>query len=549
MKWILSTQIARFAACVALFFFCFSFSLVSHAAEVIQKKQPPRLYVVVLGVSKFKDSFWPTLKWAEDDAKRFADKIGSGTQFEQMKSVLINENATLNSVRAKLKEISTTAKKDDVVLLYISSHGTLRTNKKDILEPVVVLHDSSHESLIRSVLPHSELKQWVANLKSRRNAIILATCHSGVGKSKYTDEVVAFRKGEKGSALRPFDAVSEGTLILAASARNQTALESDDLKADVYSHYLLEALDVADRNGDGAVSLLEAHDYARVRTYAFTKGRQLPTVEAEMIGDADFPLKGRQKSDGLPILEAYSAKYEGYLVGIEKGENVTLPSALPLKDGSNHVRVYESSESEPREFILKASAGEKISLQQILEPPPFYLGLSGEYLIPMEARFERLTGKKNYIQYKLHAGYLWQNFDLSAHYKVKQSFANQIRPNLKSSLNRNSWGLQTGFQYSLLEKKFRLSLKPALLLNYNQNSLAFRDNNSGDEQISESKSWSYGYQFDCLIGFQTWPYALVLGGGQEFEKNDFAPFGSINMNASRVHLGILWNFGSKAREI
>lgn len=117
-----------------------------------------------------------------------------------MNVTLLDEKATLTETRRKLSDVTAKAGRDDIVLLYISSHGTLRMGKSNSLEPVVVLYDSDKNNLSRSSLPHSELRRWVSDLKARRKAIILATCHSGVGKSKFTDEVQAFKKGEKGVA-------------------------------------------------------------------------------------------------------------------------------------------------------------------------------------------------------------------------------------------------------------------------------------------------------------------------------------------------------------
>ncbi len=536
-----------FSAAIAAF--VVSFSPTAQSAEVLQKKQSSKIHIITIGVSKFSDSFWPELKWARNDANQFAQKIGTGTSLERVNVTLLDEKATLTEIRRKLSDVTTKAGRDDIVLLYISSHGTLRMGKSNSLEPVVVLYDSDKNNLSRSSLPHSELRRWVSELKSRRKAIILATCHSGVGKSKFTDEVQAFKRGEKGVALRPFESVSEGTLILAASSRNETALESDELKADVYSHYLLEGLETADRNGDGAVSLLEAHDYARVRTYAFTKGRQRPTVEAEMIGDADFPVKGRQRNSGLPILEGYSSKYEGYLVGVEKGEPVTLPSALPLSEGKNTIRVYEPFEEQPRQFIVKASTGERILVQDLMASPPFYFGLTAESIMPSDSKFQKITGLSNYFKYKIYAGYRWQFLDISAHYGLKKSFSKDVRYNLRSTLDLTGWGIQSGYVYSPLAGKLQLTIKPSFTLSRQSQTLRFRDNSAEDQQSNTSNTWAYGYLLESGLKLNRYPYALTLGAGQTFEKHSFEQFGSLNMNAIFYHLGLMWFLGAKAKEL
>lgn len=519
------------------------------AAEVLQEKPVAKIHMIVIGVSKFSDQFWPELKWAEADAKAFATKAGVGTSHHKVVTLLTNEQANLGSVRKKLSEIESSARRDDIVLLYVSSHGTLRLDKSNTLEPLIVLHNSDHNSLLKTALSHNELRGWMSRLKTRKKAIVLATCHSGVGKSKFTTEVSEFKRGVKGAALRPLDSVSEGSLILAASSRNEIALESDLLKGDVYSHFLLEALDAGDRNSDGAVSILEAHDYARIRAYSFTKGRQRPTLETEMVGDVDFSLAGTQKDRGVAILEAYASKYEGYSVEVGKGERVELPTAVPLPTGPNTVRVYEPDDKTPREFVFNADAGEKVSLNELFAPPRYYLGFSADLMTPSDSRFAKAAGQNDFFEPKLTLGLHRDFFDIHFFYNLTRSFSAFPLTNLNSRLRLDGAGIQAGFAYAPLSAFPLLAVKPAFQLARNTRELSFRDISADETQSRATVSWSYGYAFDLVIPFFRSRVAYRVGVGNNFEKVEFSDFGSIDMSSVFFRMGVSWYFGAKAWEL
>ncbi|MEI8351089.1 MAG: TonB-dependent receptor, partial [bacterium] len=60
-----------------------------------------------------------------------------------------------------------------------------------------------------------------------------------------------------------------GVGVLSASAFGETAREDDRLQGDVYTHFLIEGIKSGDLDGDGAVTLTEADDYARNTVSAY----------------------------------------------------------------------------------------------------------------------------------------------------------------------------------------------------------------------------------------------------------------------------------------
>ncbi|MEY2987709.1 MAG: hypothetical protein RJB13_1230, partial [Pseudomonadota bacterium] len=115
-----------------------------------------RLFIISIGVNEYKDTFWPNLKWAATDADRFAKSIGTGTSQQRITRLLINQEANLENVRATLQKIARGVRPDDHVLLYLSSHGTLKMGTTGEFEPVVVLNDTKNNQLLSTGLAHSE---------------------------------------------------------------------------------------------------------------------------------------------------------------------------------------------------------------------------------------------------------------------------------------------------------------------------------------------------------------------------------------------------------
>jgi uncharacterized caspase-like protein len=67
-------------------------------------------------------------------------------------------------------------------------------------------------------------------------------------------------------------------MILAASDVNQVSQEDPSLGHGIFTHYLLEALDAADLDGDGAITVREVHFYIQRRVHERSGGVQTPQL-------------------------------------------------------------------------------------------------------------------------------------------------------------------------------------------------------------------------------------------------------------------------------
>jgi hypothetical protein len=138
---------------------------------------------------------------------------------------------------------------------------------------------------------------------------------------------------------------------------------------------LLESLEVYDRNQDGTVTALEAHDYASQKTFGYSKGTQRPTFEGQFIGSLAIPLWGKKRKDGLPVLTAYDHEFTDYRLSVDKGPDSPLPLAFPLNPKGSQIDVYNPDRQKIATYELMMRPGQEATLTDLLAQPPWSVSL------------------------------------------------------------------------------------------------------------------------------------------------------------------------------
>ena len=511
----------------------------------IIRENKTRYFLIGIGINNFADDFWPSLKWPVSDATRVSDKLGQDTNSRIVKKLLIGESATLDKVSASLSEVAQEATAGDVVVLYVSSHGILAQNADGTLERIVVLQDSKHEQLFSTGLSHNMLQKWLDGLKSRKKMMIFATCHSGEGKSRLPPKLEKLIASNKGK-LTTLSDVSEGALVLAAAAKGEAARENDDLQGDIYTHYFLEALTIYDRNRDGMVSALEAHDYARDRTWAFTKGQQRPTANAKLIGDADIPLYGERIKEGLAVLEAYDEKLAGFYLQVGNGEKGRLPFAFPLTKDKNHISLFAPGNGKPvAEYSVTVNPGNTVTLDQVMYERPISIGLAVRRENWSDETFEKLSSSIYSTSYELNA-----LFHMSHGFGVGLMFGFSQKQNESETLLRNV-DTSAKMRSIILLGEYRYDFDPVWLggrLEMGQEwmKVRFTDNSTGAALDFESDSFAYGGSL--VLGYTVASdFSIVFEMGFRRVGWDLGIIGELQGDRQWLGLGIDYRFGSVAR--
>lgn len=507
----------------------------------------PRFYMLAVGISNFDDDFWPRLKWTENDAQQVARTFGEGTGLKRIVTRLSGSTATLAGVRQALKTLEQQARRQDIVAIYFSTHGTLVPAPGNELRSVLVLRDSRAAALDKTTLSHDELRGHIQSMRAAKKLLVLASCHSGVGKSRLTPRVQELLAGQKGvTPTESFATVSEGTLVIGAAAQSESAREDDALRSDIYTHYFVEALSVYDRNKDGQVTALEAHDYAKERTFTRTAGRQRATVEAQLIGDADVPLAGQRQRSGLPVLEAYGDDLAGLQLrtkgaGKANTHAIDLPSAVPLADGVNRIELLRAGDDKPiYVYKLHASPGDRIAIDDVLVGPPWSVRLGGGLVSFTDERAKRLAGSSPTVIALTGARRFGRHFNLGLEMNLVRKASHHVRPLVAVNFEEYGFHLVPGFLQSITP---HISAHADLHAGRHTGTLTIADDSGIDatetlSRTSNAYGIGIGLEYDFFYGFGIDTSLRYIATSFAFDD-----FGSLTRNRVEALLTLRFAFG------
>lgn len=330
----------------------------------------PRRFALLIGIEQTDDEGYRPLRYAAKDATDLASVLMNPRQgrFDDV-AVVTGRDATTRA--GVLSAISTLASKanraDDVVVVYVSAHGTLARDERGVLKRYLVTSDARIEKASATALSMEALEAGFKDLPSRRRLLVLATCHSGGGKSLLPREVEAELATVKaGFYAPPLEEASRASVVLSASDWGETAREDEQLENDIYTHFLIEGLSSGDRNLDGAVTATEAHDWARRRTYTFTKGRQRPSAEILEVGADPIVLAGAFSRAGHPELFSYSQRLDGFELKVDGESKTELPGGAAVLPGKRRVELTKGGAPLFDEVVV-VDEGERIELDALLK--------------------------------------------------------------------------------------------------------------------------------------------------------------------------------------
>jgi hypothetical protein len=338
------------------------------APRALEAAHAPRRVALVVGIQGFDDASWRPLRFPNADAEALGAVLADPAKgaFDEVDVV---RGATRAGLRDALARLAARDRDErDTVVVYVSSHGTLARDATGALRRYLVARDTRMADVPGTALSMDELQADFDRLRSRRKVLVLATCHSGAGKSLLPPGVAdELARTKAGFFVRPIEEVSKASVVLAASDWGETATEDEKLGNDVYTHFLVEALRIgADRNGDGAVTASEAHDYARRMTYAYTGGRQRPSAETSEVGADPIVLVGKVERRGSPELYGYAPWLDGFTVSVDGRPVAELPGGLALDPGRHRVVVAKGDGAALVDASLSLGAGDRVAVEDLV---------------------------------------------------------------------------------------------------------------------------------------------------------------------------------------
>jgi hypothetical protein len=351
-------------------------------ADALRAVGSGQRFALLVGPEGFDDPTLAPLRYTGDDARALRDVLEDPERghFDKVWTLTGHDASTTPAVRAAMQNLAdAVSSPDDTVFVYFSTHGSLHRDARGRLQQFLVLPDTHLDALEETGLSHAEVLSWLDTLPSRRKVLMLATCHSGQGKSRLPETLMRELSSTKGAPPLPaLREVSEAVIIIGVCAWNETAQEAEGLGHDIYTWFFLEALSQGDLDGDGAVTVTEAHEHARDKTYAYTQGRQRPYARAEVLGADPIVLTGRRTQRSAATLGTYVASLDGYRVRVNGQLKGALPGLMTLDEGAHTVELLAPERDRViARQRLKVDPGERVDVGDLVGKDLVRLGIGG----------------------------------------------------------------------------------------------------------------------------------------------------------------------------
>ena len=316
----------------------------------------PRVVGLFIGIADYDDPHWHDLKYPKKDVTDMVDFFLTNDTLELDEKIVLSapHETTREAIeeRALADFARLNVSPGDVVIAYVSSHGTLTTelisefiNGKEMKErkrvPYILTSDSREDDIKGTAIRLMDFVDWFEGLSSQRKVLILDMCHSGnVGKSQINQKYLEDISSAKGIGYTEI-ADSQASIILASCPIGGISYEDAQLQNSVYTHFLLKGMRQGDLNLDGAVSISEAHNFAidKTRQYTWNKKeyKQIPTAYSKILGKDPIMVSGSALSVGNATIFSYASASEGVEIYLDRTYQGMLPKGVPVEPGEHRI--------------------------------------------------------------------------------------------------------------------------------------------------------------------------------------------------------------------
>ncbi len=203
----------------------------------VQKK-----YALVIGIGSFQDPKITHLQFAAKDARDLASLLTDPRygRFDPDKvTLLTDEKATRANILEALQRLILGAEEDDLVLVYVSSHGSPHQGRDLRGVGYIVTYDTRLESIFVDALEYEDFSEKAAMIKARRRVVFLDTCYSG--QARPGEKALTLEAGVGETTAQLFLS-GEGTYVITSSRDDEKSFESEQLQNSYFTYHLMAAL-------------------------------------------------------------------------------------------------------------------------------------------------------------------------------------------------------------------------------------------------------------------------------------------------------------------
>lgn len=355
--------------------------------EELKAADRPQRVALIIGIDQYTDKTFPGLRYAVRDAEALAEVLRDPRRggFDRVYTLTAPERTRRTDLLTELRRISPNLYAKDALVVYFSGHGTLELNAEGKPQLYLVASDTKAQQLRTTGLEVDALREFLSELRPKRKVLILDNCFSGTGRSVLSPSTLQQLK----QAPSPWDSIgnsfSQSEALLLASAPGGAAQEDERLQHGTYTYFLLQALTVerpkVDVNGDGAISIWEAHDYARAQVDAHTRGQQIPEAYFRLIGRSDVFLAGQPDpalEKATALVFAYGEASANHMQLLINGQSRgSFPRAIPVPVGRQQVEVKDGQGKAIAKGPIQFQPGQIYSAGLLLEELLGYRTLLG----------------------------------------------------------------------------------------------------------------------------------------------------------------------------
>jgi hypothetical protein len=261
-------------------------------------------WALVIGISKFIDKEIPSLNFSTQDADAFAAELKDpeiGRFPADNVREITNAEATTKNIKEQLNWIARNAQPNDLVVIYVATHGSPRSLDSVSGVNYLVTYDTEmydggnldEDAMYGSALPMVELADAVATrMRALRTLVVLDTCYSGgsVGSQASANKAATVKAAPSRAMLEQMGQ-GTGRIVLAASQSDEESLESAKLGHGYFTYYLLQALKAG--KGNTPMSQVYAEVSKNVAQLAAESGGRQHPVIYQSSEAADFSLRAQ----------------------------------------------------------------------------------------------------------------------------------------------------------------------------------------------------------------------------------------------------------------
>jgi uncharacterized caspase-like protein len=269
-------------------------------------------WALVVGISQFQDSSL-NLRYTSKDANDLSHVL-TDPKYGRFDSanvhVLADAQITMRKLKEELNWLSRMAGEDDLVVIFLATHGTSRSDDNADVNYIVTSDTDrqSQDSMFGSAMGMAELSDIVrTRIKARRTVILLDTCHSAGATAALKDRA-------SGADFSPSPASLErirqgvGRAILTSSQEKEVSFEGAPFENGYFTHFLIEALH--ENNGMDTIEQLYTYVKEKLPQAVATRSQASRGVRVNSGAAATSP----EQTTQTPVLSS-SQLGEGIVLG------------------------------------------------------------------------------------------------------------------------------------------------------------------------------------------------------------------------------------------